>query len=195
MPYFIGVEVPDVARSISKEQFESILKENNGQIPENVGLVYVMCAGWSCSAGTSYYNDLYKRGVDISRVVDYAGGFHEWRLYNRLNSSVFKIYHLSEDEKIRELSTTELNELLKFTAHSYKTNTLINNESEVVKNLCNSGSLLPNILVSSASETVTSATESETIEEIEAIEAVPASEVSETDRVSEASSANVVRDK
>ena len=100
MPYFIGVEVPDVARSISKEQFESILKENNGQIPENVGLVYVMCAGWSCSAGTSYYNDLYKRGVDISRVVDYAGGFHEWCLYNRLNSSVFKIYHLSEDEKL-----------------------------------------------------------------------------------------------
>ena len=86
IPVFIGVEKPDPLRSISKSRFEEILKNNN--IPEDIDLVILMCAGWSCSAAKNYYEELKNRGVNVSRIVDYAGGFHEWCLYNKLNSSL-----------------------------------------------------------------------------------------------------------
>lgn len=150
MPVFIGVESPDESRSISKATFESILQKNEGQVPAEVDLVVLMCAGWSCSAAKNYCQELQERGVNISKVVDYAGGLHEWCVYNKLNSSVFKLFHLREEgsNTVSEMSSAEVNTLLMNTAHGYNTNTLIEKKEEPVSSLCQFGSALPNLLVS-----------------------------------------------
>ena len=58
MPVFIGVGKPDEQRSVSKGVFEEMIKQSNGQIPKNVEMVVLMCAGWSCSAAKNYFEDL-----------------------------------------------------------------------------------------------------------------------------------------
>jgi hypothetical protein len=149
MPVFIGVEQPDEQRSISKAQFETMLEANNGQVPKEVGMVVLMCAGWSCSAAKNYCDELSSRGVDVSRVVDYAGGLHEWCVYNKLNRSVFKLFHnrKESENRVAELSPAEVNELLSNTAHGYKTNTLIEADSGMITEMCKQGQALPTILV------------------------------------------------
>ena len=149
MPVFIGVEQPDEKRSISKATFEAMLEGNEGQIPKEVGMVVLMCAGWSCSAAKNYCEELSKRGVDVSRVVDYAGGLHEWCVYNKLNRGVFKLFHnrKESENRVAELSPSEVNELLSNTAHGYKTNTLIEANSGIVTEMCKMGHALPIILV------------------------------------------------
>ena len=143
MPVFIGVENPDPTRSISKSAFETLLKNNNNKIPKDVELVILMCAGWSCSAAKSYCSELSSRGVDVSRVVDYAGGLHEWCLYNKLNSSVFKLFNV---ETNLELDQNAVRELLINTAHGYNTNTLIDENKDPVSGYCKLGQSLPNLL-------------------------------------------------
>lgn len=149
MPVFIGVGAPDESRSLSKAQFEAILKENNDTLPKEVGLVFLMCAGWSCGAAKGYCDELAKRGVDVSRVVDYAGGLNEWCMYNKLNKNVFKLFHLRKESenRIAELSEGEVNELLANTSHGYNTNTLIQEDSGIVSELCKNGIELPSVLV------------------------------------------------
>ena len=149
MPVFIGVETPDESRSLSKAQFEAVLKANNDQLPKEVGLVFLMCAGWSCGAAKSYCDELAKRGVDVSRVVDYAGGLNEWCMYNKLNKNVFKLFHLRKESenRVAELSVGEVNELLANTSHGYNTNTLIEEDSGIVSELCKNGQALPSVLV------------------------------------------------
>ena len=109
----------------------------------------MLCAGWSCGAAKSYCDELAKRGVDVSRVVDYAGGLNEWCMYNKLNKNVFKLFHLRKESenRIAELSVGEVNELLANTSHGYKTNTLIEADSVMVTELCKNGEGLPNVLV------------------------------------------------
>lgn len=149
MPVFIGVGAPDESRSLSKAQFEALLKENNDKLPKEVGLVFLMCAGWSCGAAKSYCDELAKRGVDVSRVVDYAGGLNEWCMYNKLNKNVFKLFHLRKESenRISELSEGEVNELLANTSHGYMTNTLIEEDSGIVSELSKNGESLPSVLV------------------------------------------------
>jgi hypothetical protein len=149
MPVFIGVERPDEERSVSKAQFEKMLEANGGQVPKEVGLVFLMCAGWSCSAAKNYCDELSGRGVDVSRVVDYAGGLHEWCVYNKLNRGVFKLFHLRKESenRVAEMSPGEVNELLSNTAHGYKTNTLVEEDSGMVSEMCKMGQGLPMVLV------------------------------------------------
>ena len=125
MPVYIGSN-NIVNKSISKYDFENILKNNNNQIPNETDLVILMCAAWSCGAGESYFDELIKRNVNVSKVVDYAGGIHEWCVYNKLNSEKFNIFKKS-DENMVLMSEDEISTLLKNTAHGYKTNTLIDN--------------------------------------------------------------------
>ena len=140
MPVYIGLENPDPKRSISKSEFEEILKNNNNNIPKDIDLVVLMCAGWSCSAAKGYCDDLFKRNVDVSRVVDYAGGLHEWCLYNKMNPSVFKLYSLNNNT---ELPAEGVTELLKNTSHGYNTNTLIEENVEPISSYCKAGQNLP----------------------------------------------------
>jgi hypothetical protein len=143
MPVFIGIERPDPIRSISKSTFETLLKNNKNRIPKDVELVVLMCAGWSCSAAKNYCDELNSRGVDVSRVVDYAGGLHEWCLYNKLNTEVFKLFGI---ENNLELDQNAVSDLLKNTAHSYKSNTLIDENKEPVSGFCKLGQSHPNLL-------------------------------------------------
>ena len=53
--------------------------------------------------------------VNVDKVVDYAGGIHEWCLYHRLNNDI-KVFNLQDNSNYHN----ELNELLKNTAHPLK---------------------------------------------------------------------------
>ena len=143
MPIYIGYKNPQNQKSVSKQSFETMLQNNGGQIPSNVDGVILMCAAWSCGAGKSYFEELVSRKVNVDKVVDYAGGIHEWCLYHRLNNDI-KVFNLEDNS---ELPNNELNELLKNTAHSYKNNTLIKSEDNIVAELCSLGQELPNLLV------------------------------------------------
>ena len=151
MPVFVGVGKPDEQRSVSKGVFEEMLKQSGGQIPKNIDMVVFMCAGWSCAAAKNYYNELHERGVELSRVVDYAGGLHEWCVYNKLNPQVFKLYNLRnpDDNRVAELTVKEVNSLLANTAHGYNTNSLIEKNQEPISSLCKVGVELPSLLVPS----------------------------------------------
>ena len=96
----------------------------------------------------NYFDDLQLRGVDISRVVDYAGGLHEWCTYNILNKSVFKLFKLRnpDEQNITELDSNEIKTLLKNTAHGYKTNIIVDNKKQPLQGLCEFGIELPNLL-------------------------------------------------
>jgi len=148
MPIFIGVEGPDEQRSISKLAFETLLTQNNNSVPKDVEMVILMCAGWSCGAAKSYFEDLVSRGVDVSKVVDYAGGIHEWCTYSKLNNGVFKVFNLRlpENTNVVELSAEELVALMRGTAHSYKNNTIVESKEMPAAKFCGMGTDLPNLL-------------------------------------------------
>lgn len=143
MPIYIGYKNPQNEKCISKKVFETMLQNNKGKIPVDVDGVILMCAGWSCGAAKSYFEELVARKVNVDNVVDYAGGIHEWCVYHALNND-FKVFNLQNSS---ELSNNELNDLLKNTAHSYKNNTLIKSEDKVLSELCSVGQELPNLLV------------------------------------------------
>lgn len=136
MPVYIGSN-NIVNKSISKSDFENILKNNNNQIPSETDLVILMCAAWSCSAGESYFNELISRNVNVSKVVDYAGGIHEWCVYNKLNSEKFNLFNKNNENMVL-MSNDEISTLLKNTAHGYKTNTLINS-NDLIAEYCKLG--------------------------------------------------------
>ena len=156
MPVFIGIEAPDLNRSVSKETFELILSKHNNQVPKEIEMVYLMCAGWSCSAAKNYCDELKERGVDTRRIVDYAGGLHEWCLYNRMNPNVFKLFQLPKEgeNRIAELSPSEVFSLMSNTAHGYNTNTLIEKKEEPVSSLCKDGVMLPSLLAPNSEDAV-----------------------------------------
>lgn len=148
MPVFIGVEGPDETKSVSKTAFEAMLAKNNGQVPKDLNMVILMCAGWSCSAAKNYYYELVERGINVGKVVDYAGGLHEWCLYNKINKNVFKLFSLRkpEEQNISELSSQDANSLMQGTAHGYKTNTIIESGEAPLEGLCKLGADMPKLL-------------------------------------------------
>lgn len=140
IPVFIGHINPDRKKCITKDEFENLLKNNEQQIPESIEMVVLMCAGWSCIAGELYYDELVKRNINVEKVVDYAGGLHEWALYSKLNNNLFKVYNVANNE---ELGDKELDELIENTNHSYKTNMLIKDNNSPISELCTTGNELP----------------------------------------------------
>ena len=149
MPVFLGIEGPDEKRSVSKAVFEQMLQSNGGQVPSGIDMVILMCAGWSCGAAKSYFEELAGRGVNVSRVTDYAGGIHEWCLYSLMKPNTFKFFNLRKPDQteITELNKTELMLLIQNTAHGYKTNTVIQANEEPHHSYCKLGEDLPNVLV------------------------------------------------
>ena len=143
IPYLIQTKDQFDNRSITKSQFETLLKENKGQIPNNINLLIIMCAAWSCGAAKNYYNELIERNVNVSRVLDYAGGFHEWAVYNKFSPDTFKLYNFETNKLALE---PEINELRKSTAHTYLTNTIKKAQANTLMgNICSGGDDLPTI--------------------------------------------------
>ena len=134
MPVYIGSN-KIYNKSISKTDFEEILKKNDNQIPNEIDLVIFMCAAWSCGAGEGYYNELIKRKINVNKIVDYAGGIHEWCLYNILNSNKFNLFKKYK-KNMTLMKNDEVLKLLKDTAHNYKTNLLINENNTLISDYC-----------------------------------------------------------
>ena len=102
-------------------------------------MVILFCAAWSCSAGENYFKELISRNIDVSKVIDYAGGIHEWSCYSKINPDFFKVYSDNNGE-LKQLLGNELTELVRNTGHSYKTNLLINETNKLITELCQNGS-------------------------------------------------------
>lgn len=141
IPVHLGIADSDIT-SISKLEFENMIKEHN-KIPENIDMVILFCAAWSCSAGENYFNELVSRKLDSSKIIDYAGGIHEWSCYSKINPDFFKVYSKNNGE-ITQIVGNELSDLVKNTGHSYKTNLLVNENNKLISNLCNDGSNVTN---------------------------------------------------
>lgn len=103
-------------RSLSKQDFEDLLKNNNNQIPDGIDKVIIYCASWSCSGAKNYYKNLIKQGVNVKKVVDYIGAIHEWATYAEITPSVFT-FHSTVTNQV--LNSNEVREIRLNTSHDY----------------------------------------------------------------------------
>ena len=61
MRYRITANGENDERSISKQQFEDLLLENNNMIPNDIDTVVIYCASWSCNGAKNYFKKLVDR--------------------------------------------------------------------------------------------------------------------------------------
>ena len=116
IPFLINSKESINNRSITKEQFEKMLEENNNKIPEDISLVILYCASWSCGAAHNYYDSLLQRNINANNIVDYKGALHEWAMYSMIMPSLFTMTNLSTNS---DATNEELLELSKGTLHTY----------------------------------------------------------------------------
>ena len=116
MKFKISLNGKNDLRSLSKLEFENLLLNNNNQIPNNIDKVIIYCAGWSCNGAKNYYQELINKQVNVEKVVDYVGAIHEWATYAGINKNVFTF---TSTENNLVLSSDEVNEIRKYTAHEY----------------------------------------------------------------------------
>lgn len=103
-------------RSLSKQEFEDLLKKNNNQIPKGIDKVIIYCAGWSCSGSKNYYKKMIETGINVEKVVDYIGATHEWATYADITPSVFTFHSIVTNQV---LNTNEVRDIRLNTAHDY----------------------------------------------------------------------------
>ncbi len=103
-------------RSLSKQEFEDLLKKNNNQIPKGIDKVIIYCAGWSCSGAKNYYKKMIENGINVEKVVDYIGATHEWATYADITPSVFTFHSIVTNQV---LNTNEVRDIRLNTAHDY----------------------------------------------------------------------------
>lgn len=116
MKYKITLNGFNDSRSITKQEFEQILKNNKNQIPDTIGKVIIYCASWSCSGAKNYYKKLVQRGVNVDKVVDYIGAIHEWATYSEITPTIFS-FHSTETNQV--LNSNEVRDIRINTAHDY----------------------------------------------------------------------------
>ena len=116
MKYKLTLNGINDSRSMSKKDFENILKHNNNQIPVDIKKVIIYCAAWSCSGAKNYYKKLIKKGVNVSNVVDYIGAIHEWASYSAISPDIFTFHSTIENKR---LSEKEIKDIRLYTAHDY----------------------------------------------------------------------------
>jgi len=116
IPYIINTNTKLVNNSITRDEFDNILKINNNRIPDNIDLVILLCASYSCKAGYNYYKEIVRKGAQASKIVDYAGGFHEWSLYYLMDNNLFNFININT----RQIATPdEIKKLRKDMMHTY----------------------------------------------------------------------------
>lgn len=116
MKYKITLNGVNDNRSMTKQKFEEILKNNNNQIPDSIDKVIVYCAGWSCSGSKNYYKELLQNGVNVEKVADYIGAIHEWATYADITPTIFT-FHSTETNQV--LSSNDVREVRLNSAHDY----------------------------------------------------------------------------
>lgn len=118
MRYRITVNGENDERSISKQQFEDLLLQNNNMIPKDIDIVVLYCASWSCNGAKNYYKSLVDRKINVDKVVDYVGSIHEWASYSTRFPGTFTFHSL--DTEIRnQLLLSRVYEIFEDTAHTY----------------------------------------------------------------------------
>jgi len=122
------------SRSMTKKEFEDLLKKNNNQIPKGIDKVIIYCAAWSCSGAKNYYKQMIKNGVIVDKVVDYIGAIHEWSTYADITSSVFT-FHSTETNQV--LNPNEVREIRLYTAHDYFVDNVLSDG--YIKNISSQG--------------------------------------------------------
>ena len=116
MKYKITLNGDNDNRSLSKKEFEDLLKENNNKVPEDIKSVIIYCASWSCNGAKNYYKELIDKNVNVDKIVDYIGAIHEWASYSLINSDIFTFNSTENNER---LSSEEVLDIFKNTAHTY----------------------------------------------------------------------------
>ncbi len=118
MRYRITVNGENDERSISKQQFEDLLLQNNNMIPKDIDIVVLYCASWSCNGAKNYYKSLVDRKINVDKVVDYVGSIHEWASYSPRYFGTFTFHSL--DTEIRnQLLLSQVYEIFEDTSHTY----------------------------------------------------------------------------
>lgn len=117
MKYKITLNGKNKNKSMSKKQFETILKNNGNKIPDDVKSVILYCASWSCHGAKNYFKELINKGVHTSKVVDYIGAIHEWASYAKINPEVFTFHSTKKNKNL--LNSEQIDEIIKNTAHGY----------------------------------------------------------------------------
>lgn len=100
--------------NLTKSEFERLLETNNNKIEADLVILY--CGSWSCNAASNYYKSLYKRKVNVSKIMDYKGSIHEWATYSLLFPDLFQVltlpdYNLASKDYLKKLTID--------TMHSY----------------------------------------------------------------------------
>ena len=116
MNYKITLNGKNDERSLSKQQFEDFLLENNNKIPDNIDRIILYCASWSCNGAKNYYKELFDRKINLEKVVDYVGSIHEWASYSKIFPSTFTFHN---NDNNRQLIFTQINQIFENTAHNY----------------------------------------------------------------------------
>ena len=137
MKYKITLNGKYDMRSISKNEFLKILKNNKNKIPDDINRVIIYCASWSCNGAKYFFHELVDMGINIDKIVDYKGSIHEWASYSGINPKVFT-FHSTENNN--ELNQSDIKNIRIESGHEYFIDNVLKNN--YVKNLSNKGKII-----------------------------------------------------
>lgn len=136
IPYIVNTNTKLVNNSITRDDFDSILKQNNNRIPDNIDLVILLCASYSCGAGYKYYKEIVRKGAQTSKIVDYAGGFHEWSLYYLMDNNLFNFINVNTNQMA---TSEEIKKLRKDMMHTYLLADELKSDNKLLLNIAKHG--------------------------------------------------------
>lgn len=113
IPYLINCNGSNNRLSLTEDQFDKYINKNSLQ---DIDLVILYCASWSCGAAHNYYDKLKKKGINMNNIYDYKGALHEWAMYSIIYPNIYNLFNLKSSNKASE---SELRELVKGTMHTY----------------------------------------------------------------------------
>lgn len=134
MKYKITLKGKNDKRSLSLQEFEKLLMDNNNNIPKDVKKVIIYCASWSCNGAKNYYKELIKRNINVDKVVDYIGSIHEWASYSKIKPGIFTF---NSTENNKPLILDKVTEIFKNTAHGYLIDNVL--EDGYIKDISKNG--------------------------------------------------------
>jgi hypothetical protein len=139
IPFLIDCVDSQNSENMTNIQFEAYLQEN--PTLQNVDLVILYCASWSCGAAYSYYKKMEEQGTPMKNVYDYKGALHEWAMYSLIFPELFLIKNLSTNNNANNV---ELKKLSKDMMHTYLLKDEKNSTNNIVVSLSNTGEILTN---------------------------------------------------
>lgn len=141
IPFLVSCSEMQNTLNMGVSEFEEYLKKDS-QL-QNVDIVILYCASWSCGAGQNYYNKLQDNGTPMEKVYDYKGALHEWAMYSMVFPELFTIHNLSTN---KSANNVELKKLAKDMLHTYKLKDEKESQNNMIVSLSGLGETLINNL-------------------------------------------------